>query len=223
VRYKALLLDFYGTLVAEDDPVITNILNAIAACSPISSDIKKIGRDWRFQEMCKAAYGDSFKSQRTLELESLTFLLSDHKAELDPQELSNELFSYWRSPEVFDDARYFLQNNTRPVCIVSNIDTHDINAASTRAGWNFEHLVTSEICRSYKPRPEMFLAALEKLKCNIDEVLHIGDSLSSDVVGAQELGIDTAWVNRKGRKLPEEIAPPTFLVKDLRELTSLLT
>lgn len=223
VRYKALLFDFYGTLVAEDDHVISKILNAIAACSPVSSDTKQIGSDWRFQEVCHAAYGDTFKLQRTLEMESLAGLLSKYKAELDPQEISKELFSYWRAPEVFEDATYFMKNNTRPVCIVSNIDAADLDAASTHAGFKFEHLVTSEDCRCYKPRPEMFLSAMEKVKCGIEEVLHVGDSLNADVLGAQKLGIPVAWVNRKGRKLPDGMAPPTFQVKDLRELARLLT
>jgi len=125
MKYKALLLDFYGTLVAEDDHIISNILKAIAAGSPVPSDVKQIGRDWRFQELCNAAFGASFRSQRALELESLTRLLSDYESELDPYKISNELFSYWRSPQVFDDARYFLERNALPVCIVSNIDTHD--------------------------------------------------------------------------------------------------
>ena len=48
MRYKALLLDFYGTLVEGDDCIIQDILGAIVARSPVSSDTRQIGRDWRF-------------------------------------------------------------------------------------------------------------------------------------------------------------------------------
>ncbi len=91
-------------------------------------------------------------------------------------------------------------------------------SAIAHAGWQFAHLVTSESCRSYKPRPEMFLRGLEKLRCERTDVLHIGDSFASDVVGAQQLGIDTAWVNRKGRPLPDNTQEPTFTLANLREL-----
>jgi 2-haloalkanoic acid dehalogenase type II len=222
MKYKALLLDFYGTLVAEDDHIINDVLKTIAACSPVSSDVKQIGRSWRFQEMCNAAFGESFKTQRALELESLTCLLADYKVELDPHQISEGLFRYWQAPQIFDDAADFLQDNRLPVCIVSNIDTEDLIAACAHAGWNFQDIITSEICRSYKPRAKMFLSALEKLGCEPYEVLHVGDSLSSDIAGAQNLDIDVAWLNRKGRTLPADGPTPTFIAKDLRELTDIL-
>jgi len=68
----------------------------------------------------------------------------------------------------------------------------------------------------------MFLSALEKVDCKPNEALHIGDSLSSDIMGAGKLGVDAAWINRKGRALPEEFARPAYVVKDLRELADIL-
>ena len=115
-----------------------------------------------------------------------------------------------------------MQSNVLPVCIVSNIDTRDLLAASNHAGWTWQHVVTSESCRSYKPRAAMFMAALEKLNCAAHDVLHIGDSLTSDVAGAQKLGIDTVWLNRKGRALPPDKPKPTFTFTNLEELKRLL-
>jgi FMN phosphatase YigB (HAD superfamily) len=61
MRYKALLLDFYGTLVEEDDLIVAEIAEAIATHSPVSSDAKLIRRDWKryFQDLCvsRACYG----------------------------------------------------------------------------------------------------------------------------------------------------------------------
>lgn len=75
--------------------------------------------------------------------------------------------------------------------------------------------MTSEDCRSYKPRPEMFRRALGMLGCQASEVLHIGDSWSNGVVGAQQLGIAAAWVNRSGKALPTGATAPDFTVADL--------
>ena len=36
-----------------------------------------------------------------------------------------------------------------------------------------------------------------------NEVVHIGDSLSSDVEGAKRLGINTIWINGKQMDIPE--------------------
>lgn len=70
---------------------------------------------------------------------------------------------------------------------------HDIKMAS---------FVTSEDARSYKPRPEIFLRALELMDVKPEEVLHVGDSLSSDVAGAKRLGIKTCWLNRNRKNNP---------------------
>jgi len=217
-RYKVLFLDFYGTLVEEDDEVITRIVRRIADNSPVSSDIRKIGRDWRFAELCQAACGDSFRTQRTLELESLRDLLAKYQCDLDPVVLSQELFAYWLSPRPYEDALWFLQNLESPICIVSNIDTDDISRAMVNLGWKLDTVVTSECCRSYKPDCGIFLEAVERMRCAPGDVLHIGDSLSSDVLGAQRLGMDVAWINRKARRLPSGLHAPTYTVPSLRDL-----
>ena len=153
MKYKALLLDFYGTLVAEDDHLIMALLEEIADCSPVSSDTRQIGRDWNFQAQCQLAYAENFKTQRAIEIESLERLISIYRANLNAFEMAERLFDYWQSPLVYDDARRFLASNTLNVCVVSNIDTADLTAAVDAAGWSFDFLVTSESCRSYKPRP----------------------------------------------------------------------
>jgi 2-haloalkanoic acid dehalogenase type II len=198
MKYKALLLDFYGTLVAEDDAVITRIVGLIAQHSPICSDPRRIAGDWRWTEVCAAACGDRFRLQRALEQESLAALLAQYEAALDPAPLSEELFQYWERPHRYDDADWYVRNLDRPVCIVSNADEADLQAAIASAGWAFERIVTSEGCRHYKPHPVIFQAALDLLGCSPHEVLHVGDSLSSDILGAQGAGMDVAWVNPAG-------------------------
>jgi 2-haloalkanoic acid dehalogenase type II len=222
MKYKALLLDFYGTLVAEDDAVITRIVDLIAQHSPVCSDPRQIARDWRWTEVCAAACGDSFRLQRTLEQESLAALLAQYEASLDPRALSEELFRYWEHPHRYDDAEWFVGNLDLPVCIASNADEADLRAAIASAGWAFERVVTSEGCRHYKPHPVIFRQALHLLDCSPHEVLHVGDSLSSDILGAQAVGIDVVWVNRRARPLPATVPAPTYEVRSLRELHDVL-
>jgi len=214
-----MFLDFYGTLVAEDDEAVSAIVKAIAAVSPISHDAHEIGHHWytEYQRLCAAAYGDAFKTQREIDILSLEYILRRYEAPLDVEALAAHQFTYWRAPKILEDGHWLVTNVNLPVCIASNIDTDDLDAAITSAGWQFAHTLTSEACRSYKPRPEIFLAALERMQIAPSEVLHVGDSLTNDVVGAQQLGIDTAWINRKGKPLPDGIRP-TYCVSDLREL-----
>ena len=64
---------------------------------------------------------------------------------------------------------------------------------------------TSEDAKSYKPRKELFELALKSTGLMPEEVVHIGDSMSSDVKGASALGIDTIWLNRSKRNVPESV------------------
>ena len=224
-RCEALLLDFYGTLVEEDTEVIEGIVRRIAAGSPGGATPAEIGREWsrRFAALCAEAHGSRFRTQRALERESLVELLASHQSPLDPDELSAELFAYWRAPRAVAGAAEFLRALRVPVCVVSNIDDADLSAAVAAQGWSFANVVTSEGCRAYKPRAELFEAALARLGCAPEAALHVGDSLQSDVRGAAALGIPAAWVNSRGRTLPGDLgAIPRHVVSRVSELAAVI-
>ena len=69
----------------------------------------------------------------------------------------------------------------------------------------YTRVFTSEDARSYKPRAELFELALKASGLRSDEVIHIGDSVSSDVKGAAALGIKALWLNRFGKQNPEGV------------------
>jgi 2-haloacid dehalogenase/putative hydrolase of the HAD superfamily len=223
--YRALLLDFYGTLVAEDDALVVRISEQVAAASGRGASASDVARAWheRFAEICAAAYGPTFRTQRKIEVESLAHAAHRFDAAIDVEALAGEMFAYWAAPTPLDGADAFLRESTGPVCVVSNIDTAELHAAMRGLGWDFEHVVTSEGCRAYKPRPEMFRAALAALGCEASEVLHVGDSLGSDVTGAARLGIDVAWVNPANRALPGAIEkPPRHIVRSVADVLPLI-
>lgn len=51
----------------------------------------------------------------------------------------------------------------------------------------------------------MFELALKETGLSTDEVIHIGDSISSDVKGAGALNIKTLWLNRFGKDVPDGV------------------
>ena len=62
----------------------------------------------------------------------------------------------------------------------------------------FEAIITSEETGFQKPQKEIFAYALEKLQISDpSRVLMIGDSLTSDIQGGNNFGIDTCWFNPK--------------------------
>lgn len=58
-----------------------------------------------------------------------------------------------------------------------------------------------------KPHPAIFAAALRAAGCRPEAMLHVGDSLTSDVQGALDAGLFAVWLNREGVPCPEDVTP----------------
>jgi len=216
---KAVFLDFYGTLVHEDDDIIPVICENVRLNTGIECSNKDIGIFWwkTFSEMFKNSWGSTFKTQRELEMESLDKTIRFYQSKCDPKEIIQIQFEHWIKPKIFEDTKMFLESITDcSVYILSNIDTNDILKAIGYHNICVDGVITSEDVKSYKPRGELFLEALKRYGIKNNEVIHIGDSITSDVYGAQTVGIDAVWLNRKGKNTPDNINPK-YICKDLRE------
>ncbi|QHC67890.1 HAD-IA family hydrolase [Rathayibacter sp. VKM Ac-2759] len=221
MRFRGVLLDFYGTLVSEDDDVIRSICEDIAAESGRApSDVAaQWGRE--FAAATAGATGREFRPQRDIAVSSLSAVLTGIDSDLDADELCTRQFAFWRAPALREGSLEFLRSCELPICIVSNIDRDDLEAAIENHRLPLSHLVTSEDVRAYKPDRAPFEAGLKRLDLDPSEVLHIGDSLSADIAGANALGIAAAWVTRGGRVAPAT-ARIDYEVADLRDLLPVL-
>ncbi|WP_256984636.1 MULTISPECIES: HAD family hydrolase [Paenibacillus] len=159
---KAIFLDFYGTVVHEDDDIL-----------PVA------------------------------------------------ESLNQEQLAHWRKPGIFADSIPFLHSLEIPIYLLSNIDTDDVKAAMKAHNIEVDGVITSEDVRSYKPRSEMFDEAINRYGLQRDKVIHIGDSLVSDVQGAQNAGIKAVWLNRKSKSKWKQIIPD-YECKDLGEVVHML-
>ncbi len=221
---RALLLDFYGTLVEEDGDAIVRICSRIAAASPLGETPATVAAYWGplFGRLCAESYGPAFRTQRQLLRASLEDVLQHFQCPLGAGALCSILEEYWVHPTLFPETRAVLAQCNLPICLVSNIDQADLQAALEHTGLQFPMAVTSADCRAYKPRAEMFQAALAALGLPPHEVLHVGDSLGSDVRGARALGIPTLWINRRGKPLPAGDGAPDYVAADLNGLLDIL-
>ncbi len=73
-----------------------------------------------------------------------------------------------------------------------------------------------------KPKPLLYEIALQELQVQADSCLMIGDRPDTDILGAQQLGIQTALVRTgrfaPGEKLPDIISAPDWDVENLMQL-----
>jgi FMN hydrolase / 5-amino-6-(5-phospho-D-ribitylamino)uracil phosphatase len=85
----------------------------------------------------------------------------------------------------------------------------------------FGFVVFSQDVGVEKPDPAIFRIACEKAACTPAELVHVGDSLASDVQGAKTVGATTVWLNRDWAHGQADICPD-FEIHSLAELPSLL-
>lgn len=82
----------------------------------------------------------------------------------------------------------------------------------------FSPVVISELVGVAKPHAKIFEYALEQMGSpNKDQVLMVGDTLESDILGGNNFGFDTCWLNHQNKEYSKEITP-THQIHSLVEL-----
>jgi 2-haloacid dehalogenase/putative hydrolase of the HAD superfamily len=199
--FQGIFVDFYGTLVGGDREAVESICANIVASGGLACTAADLAVQWgaEFFRQIERANDQDFCTLFECESRSLRQTLEAHGIRPDPTPYVQQLRGYWRNPSLFPDAVESLAACRLPVCLVSNADCADLQAALDYLGLRFDYVVTSEDARSYKPHPGIFRHALTLTGWPADAVLHVGDSLHSDIAGAQRCGLRTAWLDRPGR------------------------
>jgi 2-haloacid dehalogenase len=223
-RPLAILLDFYGTVVEEIHLPVKAICDRVCTISTVKITETEFIQYWVkiFSKLSEESYGKNFKLQRDIEQQSLQAAINHFGVSLDAFELEQGLLNYRSHPQLFPESQSVLAGIDLPVCLLTNIDNAEIRTALQYTRLNFDFVITSEDCRAYKPRAEVFQKALTAVGFQASQVLHVGDSWQGDIQGAQALGIQVLWIDRRKRPLPPGSTAPDFTAIDLNGLTHIL-
>lgn len=86
----------------------------------------------------------------------------------------------------------------------------------------FSHVVISEEVGIAKPNKAIFDHTLDKMgNPELSQVLMVGDTLESDILGGINTGLETCWINHHAKEHPDHIKP-TYEITALSELTEKL-
>lgn len=216
---KAFFLDFYGTVVHEDGEVVKKISQLIYETGKAESPSEVDSFWWKdFQNLFNNSYGNTFETQRALEKKSIKHTLEKFASNENIDKLSNYMFEHWVKPPIFEESKKFFEISPLPIYIVSNIDANDVLRAIEFHQLSPSGIFTSEDAKAYKPRKELFELALNTTGLHADEVIHIGDSLSSDIKGASSVGIKAIWLNRFNKENSCGVDSITNLLEALDKL-----
>jgi putative hydrolase of the HAD superfamily len=122
--------------------------------------------------------------------------------------------------QLYEDALPSLQRLARRYPLVSlsngNADLQRVGLADY-----FRAAVSAREFGVGKPDPRIFHAAAGAAEVRPEEVLHVGDDATLDVVGALNAGMQAVWVNRGDHLWPHE-QQPHATVTTLTELCEML-
>ena len=86
---------------------------------------------------------------------------------------------------------------------------------------SFAFVVFSQDVQVVKPDPRIFHITAERAGCELTEMLHVGDSLKNDVVGARNAGVPCVWLNREG--IPNDTeTQPDYEAASLSEIPTIV-
>jgi len=224
-RLDGVFLDFYGTLVGGDGVAVCDICRAVIEDHGIADvSPEQLAELWGHAYFAgiEALNGHAFRLLTEIEHDTLVETVAPLAGRIDALPYIERLNGFLARPTLFEEVRDVLECLDVPVCIVSNADEIQLRPALEYHDLKVDHVVTSEVARSYKPERGIFDYALKLTGWSAERVIHVGDSLHSDVGGAQRLGIPTAWVRRKDRISDIGEAMPDHTWDDLRPLLALL-
>lgn len=127
----------------------------------------------------------------------------------------SEYQEHWR---LGDDTLETLENLKKRgyrLGVISNAsDREDVRVLMRKGRLDpfFDHIVVSAEEGFRKPHPKIFQKGLRKFRAEPEQCVMVGDTLSADILGANQMGIFSIWISRwadtvENRALREKIQP----------------
>tara|TARA_B100000686_G_C16474886_1_gene804054 strand:- start:110 stop:838 length:729 start_codon:yes stop_codon:yes gene_type:complete len=182
------------------------------------------------RELFKSMIELSWTTHREARYEEvLQYLLFNYKVKWEGQTTVQEILKVYYN-EVYQERVVFpevarvleqLNQNGTPMGIISNT-TNPVFMKMTElenSGLkkHFDFALYSSNYPYRKPHPSIFQLAASHFQVPTQEILFVGDSLTADILGAQGVGMKTAWLNRKNKKAESNISPD-FELNSLEDL-----
>ncbi len=196
---KAVFIDYTGTIITTGGKDIEEFVRRVCQNSDMT-DHKEFTNYW--WGMVKEYEGGCGDDSYVTEDEMVDKMLDRCAKEIHLRENFDELHTlcqrFWMYAPLFEDTKEFFEKCPYPIYIISNNGEKYIAEAMRVNDISPTGIISANAVKASKPHPKLFNRALEVSGCKPNEVVHIGDSISSDVNGAKAVGINPILLDRKG-------------------------
>lgn len=223
-QFEALSFDCYGTLI-DWESGITPILRQLVNAHQIEMSNQELLE--LFAELEPEAQSGDYKPYRQILREVVQNLgnrLGFTPTEAELNSLADSIQNWQPFPDTVEALKALKQKYK--LVIISNIDDDLFAQTNQHLQIEFDHIITAQQAKSYKPSPHNFEFAFQKTGISPNKLLHVAQSIFHDIATAKSLGLTTIWVNRRqgqegsGATKPST-AQPDLEVPDLKTLVSL--
>jgi len=223
-QFEVLTFDCYGTLIDWETGIFSALRPILAAHGKVISDSELLNL---YSELEFEAEQGEFHPYREV-LQSVVrgfgYRLGFKPNESEEHSLPNSLAGWLPFPDTVA-ALHKLMTRYR-LAIMSNVDDDLFAATARRLGVDFDHVITAQQARAYKPSLQIFKLAQQRIGIAPAHWLHVAQSIYHDVIPAKSLGIATVWVNRPSPcpgagAAKVALGEPDLEVSNLRELVDL--
>lgn len=208
--YKAILWDIDGTLLNFDKALNAAIKDCFQQCG-LGECSDRMTR--RYAEI-NEGYWKMLERGETTRQELFVRRFEDFFAEYGINYSTAEFDRLYklslREQVFFNDNSYDLVKSLRGKVkqyAVSNTPAAELSAKLKKSGLDllFDGIFISEYIGSVKPSPQFFDKVFDAVpEINREQSIIVGDSLTSDMKGANNAGIACCWYNPEHKPAPDE-------------------
>jgi 2-haloacid dehalogenase len=223
-QFQVLSFDCYGTLIDWETGIFSALRSILAAHGKETFDSELLTL---YSDLESAAEQGEYRPYREV-LESVVRGFGERLAFLPTDAQVRSLPDSLASWQPFSDtvgalrklkARYQL-------AVISNVDDNLFAATARRLEVPFDHVITAQQARAYKPSLRIFNLARQRIGVAPEKWLHAAQSVYHDVIPARSMRISTVWVNRPSPRPGVGAAKvasgqPDIEVPDLKTLAQL--
>ena len=211
---KGIFLDYTGTMVREDGEDSQELVRYFLQHSRIKDPRQAVALVWKLIKEYEAqSYGEGFLTEDEIIEKIMDDCARDYGLAGDRARMHGIWQRTWVHAPLFDDAARLFERCPLPIYVITNDGLRYIQASMAEKGLRPAGIVSAETVRAYKPHKEIFEEALRVSGLGREDAVHLGDSLASDVKGAQAAGIRPILVDRAG----QAVCPGVQVIRSLDE------
>jgi len=246
-KYKAILLDLFGTVVLFNKRKLprthVNGLEYSSTAEKLYEILETHHPQISLEVFCQTLFkirreikktkDQGFREVHSLErFRRLTHRLSlplGNGAEQMAERFNKEHMNWIKNCVEFPSDHLPIlksMSETFPLALVSNFD-HAPTGYQILEQYDlvpfFRTILFSDELGWCKPHPILFTTALERLGVTPEEALFVGDTPELDTLGPKNIGMDVAWIENTEHPLPSHYPEPDYYLRKFSDLTLILT